>query len=83
MAFDWANYRKFKTKKEAFAASDSDVWYVDMYESEAGWGGKVDDTHYFISKDEAERFVKDYNTEFNSTKITPSYYIMAMKPVKL
>ena len=52
---------------------------VDIIESEAGWGQRVDDTRDFDSKQEAETFVEKYNKVNNSPK-TPSWYMYATQP---
>ena len=80
MAFNWGDYKKFDTKKEAFATSEGYVWCVDMLESEAGWGSKIDGSFYFTSREEANRFVHEYNKKFNSGTTTQSWYMMAMSP---
>lgn len=55
------------------------VFKVDIIESELGWGQKVDETKYFDSKPEAEKFIKDYNEEHNSQASVPSWYMYARK----
>jgi hypothetical protein len=51
---------------------------VDIIESEAGWGQKIDETLYFTSKDKASKYVDDYNTKYNPPKAqTPSWYMYA------
>jgi putative IMPACT (imprinted ancient) family translation regulator len=55
---------------------------VPMFESEQGWGSKIDGhAGPFDSKEDAASFMKRYNTHYNNEKITPSYYIMALDPV--
>lgn len=51
---------------------------VQIIESEAGWGQKVDETLYFDSTEEAEKYVKDYNDKHNTAKRTPDWYMVAV-----
>ena len=49
---------------------------VKYTESEAGWGGEV----WFVSKgtrEEALEAVQDCNKDYDRSKPTPSYYIIA------
>lgn len=50
---------------------------VAMIESEAGWGRKIDEIKEFNSREEAVKFVTDYNKKYNNKKVTPSWYIKA------
>lgn len=74
------DYKIYNTKAEAYQTGANEVWSVQMFESERGWGGRIDDTHYFIDKVEADRFVHDYNKTYNNHKVVPDWYIMAMSP---
>jgi hypothetical protein len=57
-------------------------YVVPMYESERGWGGKIDGyAGPFPTHEEAETFVKAYNLKYNNESVVPDYYIAAMDPV--
>jgi len=57
-------------------------WRVDIIESEAGWGQKVDDVKFFDDEDLALAFVADYNKS-NTAPVTPSWYMRADPPRKV
>lgn len=51
---------------------------VLIIESERGWGQKVDEVKEFGDRDEAIKFVKDYNNKYNPPKeVTPDWYMYA------
>ena len=55
---------------------------VPMYESERGWGSKIDGyTGPFDSLSSATLYVENYNLKYNNETRTPDYYIMALEPV--
>lgn len=54
-------------------------YYVQIIESERGWGQKVDDTLYFTSKVNADHFVREYNKQ-NNLPTAPDWYMMAEAP---
>ena len=56
---------------------------VDMLESEAGWGSRIDEVFYYKNQEDALEFVNRYNAEYNNQKTTPSWYIMACSPVEV
>lgn len=57
------------------------MWVVDIIESERGWGQRVDETKYFISKEIAEKFVEEYNKEYGPRiGPVPDWYMIAMQP---
>lgn len=56
------------------------TWAVDIIESEAGWGSKVDETLTFPTKEEAAAFATDYNTKYNPPGPTPEWYMYAGQP---
>jgi hypothetical protein len=56
------------------------MWCVDIVESERGWGSKVDGTRDFETEDEANEFVKEYNSKNNLPQV-PDWYMYACKPV--
>jgi hypothetical protein len=49
---------------------------VFIIESEAGWGQKVDEVKEFPTKEEANAFVKEFNS-YNSLPYTPDWYMYA------
>lgn len=52
---------------------------VFIIESEAGWGQRVDETLKFDTKEEAEKYCKDYNQKYNPPKKeTPDWYMYAI-----
>jgi len=57
-------------------------WRVDIIESERGFGQKVDDTKFFDSEGEANKFVTEYNRQ-NNKKEVPDWYMYATTPKKI
>ena len=55
----------------------SNMFKVFIIESEAGWGQKVDEVKRFDTKQEALKFVEDYNAKYNPPGPTPSWYMIA------
>lgn len=54
---------------------------VPMYESERGWGSKIDGyAGPFDSLELADAFVVAYNKKHNSEVVVPDYYIKALDP---
>jgi hypothetical protein len=54
-----------------------------MYESERGWGAKIDGyAGPFDNHEKASNFQRAYNLKNNNESITPDYYIMALEPVE-
>lgn len=82
---DFRNIKKYNTRREVILANPDQLkaWAVDIMESERGWGQKIDDTHYFLSEQEARDFERLYNKEFNSKDYTPSWYMQAMTPYEV
>ena len=56
------------------------VWAVDIIESERGWGQKVDETLYFHKKEDAQKYMEDYNKEYNNLPYVPDWYMTAWYP---
>lgn len=55
---------------------------VPMYESEAGWGGKVDGhAGPFDTTGAAKAWQEAYNAKYNNEATPPAYYIAAQDPV--
>ena len=54
-------------------------WYVDVFESESGWGKKLDDTKEFDSQAAATEFQSEFNAK-NTAKTVPSWYMYAGNP---
>lgn len=61
---------------------DKTFYRVDIIESEAGWGSRVDESIYFPFRSDAEIYVKNYNEEFNMEPTTPAWYMAAQAPVQ-
>lgn len=51
---------------------------VLIIESERGWGQKIDETKEFKTKEEAEKFVTDYNKKYNNKPEVPDWYMYAV-----
>lgn len=49
---------------------------VLIIESERGWGQKVDEVKEFDTLEEAEKFVKEFNS-YNNLKVVPDWYMYA------
>lgn len=60
------------------------MWKVDIIESEAGWGRKVDETKEFTSHEAALKFQKEFNRpneeDYAKTKMVPAWYMQAEDP---
>lgn len=60
-------------------------WRVDIVESEAGWGSKVDSSEYFDTEAEAKKYRKEYNDRYNLPlkpgEKVPGWYMIAMEPI--
>lgn len=58
-------------------------YVVPMYESERGWGAKIDGyAGPFDTLDKASEFRKAYNDKHNNEAVTPDWYIVALEPVE-
>jgi hypothetical protein len=63
--------------------SEMTEYVVPMYESERGWGAKIDGyAGPFPSLERAEAFMRAYNLKNNSEERVPDYYIAALKPTE-
>jgi glutaredoxin-related protein len=49
---------------------------VAIIESERGWGRKIDDVKEFDTMEEAETFIKEYNS-YNTSPTAPDWYMQA------
>ena len=59
----------------------SEKYVVPMYESERGWGAKIDGyAGPFDSLDAAKAFQSAYNLKNNNEDRAPDWYICALKP---
>jgi len=57
-------------------------YVVPMFESERGWGCKIDGyAGPFDTLEDAEAFEVKFNLKHNNLPKAPDYYIMAMEPV--
>lgn len=54
-----------------------DMYRVDIIESEAGWGSKIDESIYFDNEPEARAYVKEYNQKHNPPGPAPDWYMIA------
>lgn len=55
---------------------------VEIIESEAGWGQRLDETKYFETYEEAEKFMKEYNKKNNFSQV-PNWYMYASEPFRV
>lgn len=53
------------------------AYCVEMIESEAGCGSRVDERLYFKTEEVAKQFVERYNAKWNSSNTAPDWYILA------
>ncbi len=51
---------------------------VGIYESELGWGTKLEEIKEFTTKEEADKFIIKYN-KTNDKKVVPNWYMFADK----
>jgi hypothetical protein len=49
---------------------------VAIIESERGWGSRVDEMKEFDTKEEADAFIKHFNSQ-NTSPTTPDWYMYA------
>jgi hypothetical protein len=56
-------------------------WAVDLVEYEAGWGSRLDEVRLFDTFEEAEAYVKDFNSE-NTEATPPDWYMVANGPYR-
>lgn len=54
-----------------------DMYRVDIIESEAGWGSKIDESIYFDNEPEARAYVEEYNQKHNPPGPAPDWYMIA------
>lgn len=52
---------------------------VDLYESERGWGAKIDDTIYFNTIEAADAYRAHFNKD-NNEEVVPDWYMVALEP---
>jgi hypothetical protein len=57
------------------------MWKVDIIESEAGWGQRVDQVKEFHTEQEAVEYKDGFNAE-NDLDHVPSWYMYATDPYK-
>ena len=55
------------------------AWKVAIIESERGWGQKVDEVKYFDNEEEANQFVRKFNSQ-NTAGRAPDWYMYAESP---
>jgi hypothetical protein len=56
------------------------VYAVNWTEYERGWGQRPDGVSYHKSKEAAEKYVSDYDKEFNNESSVPDCYSKGSKP---
>lgn len=57
------------------------IWFVNIIESERGWGQKIDETKEFFDYDSAIKFVREFNAH-NTNKTVPDWYMYAESPIE-
>lgn len=58
-------------------------YVVPMYESERGWGAKIDGyAGPFDTIEAANAFREEYNRKHNNETVVPDWYIVALDPVE-
>lgn len=55
---------------------------IEIIESEAGWGQRLDETKYFETYEEAEKFMKEYNKKNNLSQV-PNWHMYASEPFRV
>jgi len=51
--------------------------YVEIIESERGWGTRVDEVKEFPTLQEATEYCKEYNNKYNNEEVIPDWYMYA------
>jgi len=59
------------------------AYRVDIIESEAGWGQRIDDSVFFLDKTAAKEWADAYNKQFNPPGPAPDWYMYACDPSNL
>lgn len=54
-------------------------WFVDVIESERGWGQTLDSTESFTTLEEAKKFQEEFNKR-NTAATAPDWYMYATDP---
>lgn len=52
------------------------MFKVNIIESERGWGSKIDEVKEFYTQEEADDFIKDFNSK-NDKDSVPDWYMYA------
>lgn len=55
------------------------VYRVTIIESERGWGQRVDEVKDFLTPEDAEKFVTEFNKK-NDLPYVPDWYMVASGP---
>lgn len=55
---------------------------VNIIESEAGWGQRVDEVKKFNSASKAYEFVEEFNSK-NNKETVPEWYMYAEDPIRI
>ncbi len=56
------------------------AWEVRWTEYERGWGQRPDGVSYHKSKEDAEKYVNDYDKKYNNEASAPDIYTKGGKP---
>jgi len=59
----------------------SETWKVEIFESERGWGQKLE-VKFFDNQKEAATFAHEFNS-VNTENETPDWYMYATRPVRI
>ena len=51
--------------------------YVEIIESEKGWGQRIDEVIPFETREAAEIYCKTYNNKYNTAEEVPDWYMYA------
>jgi hypothetical protein len=80
---EWTCKRCVENHSEVRMKNEIMEFVVPMYESERGWGAKIDGyAGPFPTFESASSFADSYNRKNNSEERVPDYYISALKPVE-
>lgn len=70
-----------KTKSKPSKNSAKEVWCVDVYEHEKGWGERLEDHFEFPSEEEANTYFRKATAEF-SKQGDSDCFALAHRPYK-
>lgn len=61
----------------------TEIWRVDIIESEAGWGQKINERVFFDNWEEARDHKNKFNNDQPKSDVVPSIYWFATGPFKV